>query len=63
MTVRVGELSSQIDIRGDRQGGASGGREGSAALQPGWAERERHQRLAEADRCDRERVAGEGFGA
>jgi hypothetical protein len=64
MTVRVGELSSQVEVQGGGAGGPGAGGDGGtgAPLLPGWAERERHRRLVEAERRDRERVAGEGFG-
>jgi hypothetical protein len=65
MTVRVGELTSQIEVRAPGGGSpeAGGGDGAGGTLLPTWAERERHRRLVEAERCDRERVAGGGFDA
>jgi hypothetical protein len=62
MTVRIGELTSQVEVAGAPAGGAP---PASGAPprpeQPSWEERERHRRLAEDDRSRRARVAGEGF--
>jgi hypothetical protein len=60
MSIRVGELSTQVAVQ------AEGGHADAAGtvpqgIQPAWAERERHRRL-EMDECrDRARTAQEGF--
>jgi hypothetical protein len=62
MAVHVGELTSEVQVAGVA-GGPPGPDRGAGPqpLQPSWAERERHQRLAEDQRRDRARVAEEGF--
>ncbi|MGH8934209.1 MAG: hypothetical protein ACRDZO_27125 [Egibacteraceae bacterium] len=62
MTVRVGELTSQVEMQGPGVTEGHGPDAGmAAALQPTFQERERYRHLAEDDRRDRERVAGGGF--
>jgi len=62
MTVRVGELTSQVEMQGPGVREGHGSDAGMATpVQPTWKERERYRRLAEDDRRDRERVGGGGF--
>lgn len=64
MSIRVGELSSQVAVQTEGGPAAAAGTAPQGmqqGMQPGWAERERHRRL-EMDECrDRARTAQEGF--
>jgi len=56
MTLHVGDLSSQVEVRG---GGAAAGTGGSAGgTAPSWDERERMRRMMDEAERERQRVAG-----
>lgn len=60
MSIRVGELSSQVTVQAESGPAAAAGT-APQGMQPGWAERERHRRLAMDECRDRARTAQEGF--
>jgi hypothetical protein len=61
MTLRIGELVTQVAVQGQSQGQDSGTAGVQADAEPGWAERERYRRLRLDERRDAARTAGEGF--
>jgi hypothetical protein len=61
MTLRIGELVSQVTVQGESHGQDTGAAGSQADTEPGWAERERYRRLGLDDRRDAARTAGEGF--
>ncbi|MBQ0826639.1 hypothetical protein [Streptomyces tagetis] len=58
MTLRIGEISNEVLVD-DAARTAEGPAERTAAHQPGWAERDRHRRRAEAEARDASRTAEE----
>lgn len=58
MPVQVGELTSQVDVRGQAEGGHGGGEPAEGT----WDRAEQQQRIEAELRRGRERVAAGGFG-
>jgi hypothetical protein len=63
VSIRVGELSSQVAVQAEAGGHAGTAPQGTQpqGTQPSWAERERQRRLETDERRDRARTAQEGF--
>jgi hypothetical protein len=61
MPVQIGELTSEVQVRGQPEGAGSGDAGGGAG-QAIWDQTERHRLLEEDLRRARERVAAGGFG-
>jgi hypothetical protein len=63
MTVRVGELTSEVQVTGggEQPGGEAAGRGQAARIQPSWTDLERHVAMERAKCRDEARTSARRF--